>query len=87
MPIPELHERETLRRLLAVVLTLCVSLFAWSATRELGRIAESTGTTASHVARLDERMGTLLVDNASMSRRLDYVERTVTSNAERGCGP
>ena len=87
MPGEPLQEREMMRRLLAVVVTLCLSLFAWSATRELGRIAESTSTTASHVARLDDRVGTLLVDNASMSRRLDYVERTVTSNAERGCGP
>ena len=90
MPIPELHERETLRRLLAVVVSLCLGLFGWSATRELGRIAESTASTAALVGRLDERVGSLLIDNASISRRLDYVEQALVSSNERherGCGP
>ena len=90
MAADTLTERDTLRRLLAVVAAACVALFGWSATRELAQISEATRSTNTHLERLDTALRGLLVDNASLTRRLDYVEEMTRANGERierGCRP
>lgn len=83
MSADTLTDRDTLRRLLAVVVSACVALFAWSASRELSQISESTRSTNGHVASLDVALRELLIEHASTSRRLDYVEEMTRANAER----
>ena len=88
MPETLLTNQDSLRRLLVVAASACVALFGWSASRELHQIGESTRSTDARVGNLDLALRGLLVESASTSRRLDYVEEMTRENAariDRGC--
>ena len=83
MPETLFTNQDALRRLLVVAASACVALFGWSASRELHQIGESTRSTNAHVSNLDQALRGLLVESASTSRRLEYLEEMARSNRAR----
>ncbi len=69
-------DRDLLTRMLMGLASVVLLLFGWVATRELGRIGETTASTNTKILMLDDTLRSLALASADHARRLDLIERT-----------